>query len=179
MKKILFILIISGSIITGSALQLGIFSGWNKLVEDSSDIMIVSILQCSYSPNGVGDSDATVISVLKGNVKPGPLLVRSTFFPYQGECLLIFANHEGNQTGQVYDAYEGFRVVPLNRSFRTNELAGKLLNEQIQFILNSRLKDLDEELARDNEEKIRLGTAMSNNVPQVISKPPSTGVKSF
>ena len=186
MKKILLIIVLLGSIATGLALQMGIFSSWGTVFDNSSNIMIVSISQSSYSANQVADSDATIISVLKGDAKPGSLHARTTYLPYPGERLLVFANHEGNQTGLVCDALEGFRVVPLNRFFQTKILAGKTVNEQIQWILKGRLQDLNEEMARDKDEKARLevgltgqtnGINLSNNVPMLV--PPSTPKGSF
>lgn len=175
MKNIPLVIVLLASIVTGLALQLGDFISWDALIKGSSDIMIVSVSQCSYTPNRVGISDAAVVYTMKGDAKPEPLHLRTTYFPYQGERLLIFANHEGNQTGQVYDALEDFRVIPLNRFFQTNALAGKTLNEQIQLIVKTRLEDLSQETARDNAEKARLETAFSNNVLYVNPKRPLTG----
>jgi hypothetical protein len=47
-------------------------------------------------------------------------------------------------------------VIPLNHDFIISDLSGKTLNEQIQLILDSRLKDLNDEIAQDNDEKNRL-----------------------
>src|ERR1035441_6709012 len=104
MKNIPLVIVLLASIVTGLALQLGDFISWDALIQDSSDIMIVSVSQCSYMPDRVAISDGAVVLIMKGDAKPGPLHLRTTYLPYQGERLLIFANHEGNQTGPVYDA---------------------------------------------------------------------------
>lgn len=155
------------------------FSSWDYLTEHSRDIIIA---RCTTTPqptgvtNGIIESDIEVISILKGSTKLGMSHMQSWYHPYQGERFLIFANFYSNS---AYTAVESYQIVPLNRDFRTNDLAGKTLKEQIQIILNNRLKDLIDELARDNEEKLWLETTMSNNVPVPVPKPPLTGGHPF
>jgi len=43
----------------------------------------------------------------------------------------------------VYCAYEEYRVVPLDKFFSTNLLAGKSLDDQIQILLQRRLNDFE------------------------------------
>jgi hypothetical protein len=101
--------------------------------------------------------------VLKGNTKIGLAKMTSRHRPSQGEELL-FANYLTSGTNAWYVATEGYRVIPLNHDFNINELNGKTLDEQIQLIFKSRLKDLDNEIARDKEEKARLEQGIINNV---------------
>jgi hypothetical protein len=170
---IALILIATGSL---CARILNPFINWDSLIEDSSNIIIA---RCTATPQFSGvmfhavESDIEVISVLKGNSPPGASHMQSWYLPHQGERFLIFARFYDNSN---YIASETYQIVPLNRDFNTNDLAGKTMNEQIQLIFRSRLKDIDEELARDNAEKQRIQsglTMQTNNTGGSSNAPPT------
>jgi hypothetical protein len=108
-------------------------------------------------------SDIEVISVLKGNTKPGPSHMMSDCWIHPGENLLLFANYDtnhfpiGHQYVQGY-ATEDYQVVPLPHNFLlfTNSLAGKTVEQQIFWLLKLRLQELKYEIARDNGEQSQL-----------------------
>lgn len=131
--------------------------------------------------SNVSCSDIEVISVLKGNAKPGLSHLTSLYRPFRGEQFLMFASYESNQADTGYSAIENYRLVPINATGRylTNEQAGKTVKEQIQMILKIRLKDVNDELVRDNEEKARLELDLNSNVPPPPPVLISTNGRSF
>jgi hypothetical protein len=170
MKKYFAILLLFTTGVVAYAVFFTKFTSWDDLVEQSPDIIIARCTGTvgTFKPEGatpqkttvitdnIVPSDIEVVSVLKGNTKPGLSHIRSGYWPHQNELFLVFANYRSDQYYSGYAAIEDYRVIPLSRDFRTNELVGKTLNEQIQLILNGRLKDLNDELTRNNEEKLRL-----------------------
>jgi hypothetical protein len=50
----------------------------------------------------------------------------------------------------------------------TNQFPGKTLREKIQLILNNRLKDLKDEMERDNTEKKRIEMNAPTNIPSTF-----------
>jgi hypothetical protein len=150
------------------------FRGWDDLIERSPVIVVAKYITAPADSktkktvaitDGVIYSDIQILLVLKGSTRTGLSSMASQYCPHSGEQFLLFANDSNDQFYTGYTAIEGYRIVPINCNFQINQLSGKTLKEQIQLILNSRLKDLNDELARDNEEKNRLEMNMSNNVP--------------
>ena len=139
------------------------FTSWDDISEKSPDIVIA---RCTVTaPDGpIGDgmvwSDIEVLSVLKGDTKPGVARMVSQHWPRQGERFLMFSTYQSNHLYRAYNATETYRVVPLGRSFSTNELTGKPANEQIQMVLRHRLDELTRELQQGTEEKKRLEEAL-------------------
>jgi len=199
MKKHACITILLTTIVAAVAIPVTKFKSWDDLISKSPEIIVarcIATVDFNSASNktpiitdGMIGSDIEVVSVLKGNSKLGLSHMTSQHWPYCGEYLLVFANNQKDQFNTGYTAIEDYRVIPINRFFQTNDLSGKVLDEQIQLILNGRLKTLNEELARANEEKLRLetglkkehiGTSLSNNVPPVIPETwPPKGAKSF
>lgn len=184
MKKYVIVSIVLGTVLTAGAMLISQFESWDNLIEQSPDIVIAKCatsLETTKSENriilnGIISSDIDVISVLKGNSNVGLSHLHSSYQPQQGESFLIFANYEPNVG---FRAAEGYRVIPLNQYFQTNQLDGKTLREQVQLILNSRLKDLNDEIARDNDEKSRIQMDMSSNATAIIKMNPSGTSASF
>jgi hypothetical protein len=106
--------------------------------------------------DGLTWSDIEVMTILKGNSKPGTARMVSQYAPRQGERFLMFSTYQSNEHYRAYNAAETYRVVPLGRYFITNGLMGKSLDEQIQFVLRHRLEELSRELKDGAEEKKRL-----------------------
>jgi hypothetical protein len=165
MKKILFIGLFFATAATVFAALMSDFRSWDDLIGWSPDIVIA---KCIPSPpdnsvkkplatiDNVNYSDIEVISVLKGNTKPGQSRMASQYCPCDGEQFLLFAEYGSNQFYRGYTAMEEYRVVPINNYFQTNQLSGKTLYGQIQLLLSNRLSDINEEVKRDNEEKNRI-----------------------
>ena len=160
MKTSFAIFLIVGVISTAMAVLISPFTSWSDLTHKSPDIVIARCTAAHPDNMPVADgmmwSHIEVISVLKGDTKPGAAQMVSQYSPYQGERFLMFSEYQSNQLYQAYNATETYRIVPLGRYFLTNELAGKPLDEQIQMVFQSRLKDLSVEMKRAGEEQKRL-----------------------
>jgi hypothetical protein len=146
------------------------FRSWDDLTQNSPDIVIA---RCTATPDpfdgadGMVWSDIEVLSVLKGDTKPGVARMVSQYCPHQGERFLMFSTYESNKIYRAYNAAEAFRVVPFAHSWVTydptgkppadpDDLTGKPLAEQIRIVLRRRLEDVNRDLARATEEKKRL-----------------------
>jgi hypothetical protein len=139
------------------------FTSWEDISRKSPDIIIA---RCAVTTpdgpigNGMVWTDIEVLSVLKGDTKPGTARMVSQYVPRQGERFLMFSTYQSNEHYRAYDATETYRVVPLGRYFLTNGLTGKTLDEQIQFVFRHRLEELSRELKDGAEEKKRLEEAL-------------------
>lgn len=116
------------------AVSISPFTSWDDLTKQSPDIVIA---RCTATPepkfimDGQIWSDIEVLTVLKGDTKPGTARMVSGYWPHQGERFLMFSAWRTNQTYRAYNATEAYRVVPLGLHFRPYVLAGKSLDEQI------------------------------------------------
>jgi len=156
------------------------FKSWDDLTQRSPEIILARctatrdfILATNPLPiviDGMIDSDIEVISVLKGNSKPGLSRMATQYWPYRGQYFLVFANNEKDQFNIGYTAIEPYRVIPLGHFFYTNQLAGKTLAQQVELILKHRL----EELASVTDERARLQTIMKrgSNDGRTATNPP-------
>jgi len=116
-----------------------------------SDVKMVTMLKAetgssaalSSFPNGMAET-----------LKAGSsLTLWSRYRPCQGDEYLLFATRFEDTNCDALDLY---RVVPLGHSFDTNWLGGKSLGDQIKFMLQYRLNNLNQELQKGEEEKKRL-----------------------
>ena len=161
MKKRISMVIILGTVIIVSALPTAPFQGLHDLIEKSPDIIVAKCIatqdllqpQPALFYGNVCNSDIEVVSVLKGNSKPGQAHMVSLYRPYRSEYFLAFATLSTIQTNLVYSAIEEYRIVPLLHFHGTNQLMNKSLPEQIGLLMTNRLNDLNEELTRDVREK--------------------------
>jgi hypothetical protein len=135
-----------------------------EIVEKAQNILIV---QCA-APRQFGASDGNVatdinvISVLKGDAKPGPSRLLVKYWPKQDEVLLIFSEDfvRNNEYYSGYDARGEERIVPIPSILITNYIAGKPLKEQVKLIYTMRLHDVNLELKKVQTEKKRLEDAL-------------------
>jgi hypothetical protein len=156
-----FLIILGMLVVAGSAFAVILlpFTSWDDLSSKSPDIIIA---RCANTPepmivnDGMIWSDIEVISVLKGDTKPGTARMVSQYGPCQGERFLLFSTYQSNELYRAYNATETYRVVPLGRLFQTNELSGKTLDAKIQLVLQHRLEELKRELEQGEVEKKRL-----------------------
>jgi hypothetical protein len=139
------------------------FTSWTDLEKRSPDIVFA---RCTTTPepqvivDGMITSEIEVQAVLKGATKPGTNLMVSEYLPHQGEHFLIFSTYSDQGIFKAYTAPEAYRIVPVDRYFGTNNLAGKTLDEKIQLVLQRRLDDLKRERERADEEIKRLETGL-------------------
>ena len=175
-KSILITTLLAASTVFGTLVSP--FKNWRDLIDNSPDIVIARCnATLGFTPPGIApkmqlypQADIEVMSVLKGGTKPGLSHLSSFYKPYQGELFVVFATHMILGTNSWYNANEEYKIIPLNQNFRVSDLKGKTFDEQIQLILASRLKDLNAEIARNNEEKARLMQGLKNettNTPTV------------
>ena len=81
---------------TAMAVIISPFTGWDDLTRKSPDIVIA---RCATTPNptvigdGMISSDVEVLSVLKGDTKPGVAHMVSQYWPHQHERFLMFATY--------------------------------------------------------------------------------------
>ena len=149
--------------VSAFAVAVAPFTSWDDISKKSPDIIIA---RCTVTTpdgpvgNGMVWSDIEVLSVLKGDTKPGVARMVSQHVPRQGERFLMFSTYQSNELYRAYNATETYRVVPLGGSFSTNELSGKALDEQIKLVLRHRLEELKRELQQGTDEKKRLEEAL-------------------
>lgn len=135
------------------------FHGWEYLKNMSPYIAVV---QCGNptppKPNvmvvGGTKSDSTIQTVftLKGTNDVSPTRLLTDRELCSGKHYLVF----GYCNGDVYCAYEDYKVVPLEKYFGSTLIAGKPLDEQISILLQIRLANLKREMQKNEEEKRRL-----------------------
>jgi hypothetical protein len=172
MRKLIVSVLLLTSVATAIALLTVSFPGWDQLTEGSPDIIIA---RCTKTPlpvetpyqiqiDLVVHSDIEVVSILKGvtngvaseRLTLGPTVLRSMYWPRQGEYYLIFSSyHEG-----YHQAIEDYRVIPLGLRVPADAIAGKPLDEQLQILFKRGLFYLNREIQKDEEEKQRLESAL-------------------
>ena len=143
MKKTILIILLF--LLTGFAtfgVFISEFRGRDDLIEISPDI-IVAKCTSTYGmkpsdkrlliSDGVIPSDVEVLSVLKGNTKPGPAQLQSQYWPYAGQQFAVF----GWYSDGAYSAVESYRIVPLSRYFSLGTLSGKTLGEHADHFKQS------------------------------------------
>ncbi len=135
------------------------FTNWDQISKKSPDIIIARCTKTA--PDGpIADgmiwTDIEVLSVLKGDTKPGAARMVSQYAPRQGERFVMFSTYQSNDLYRAYNATETYRVVPLGSDFPANELSGKALDEQLQIVLRHRLDQVNRLLKEGAEEKKRL-----------------------
>src|SRR5216117_3727606 len=111
-------LVLLFAVSTATAVIILPFTSWDDLTKKSPDIIIA---RCTATPqpmvvaDGMIRSDIEVMSVLKGDTKPGSARMFSQYWPRQGERFLMFATYQGNHLYRAYNATETYRIVPLGR----------------------------------------------------------------
>jgi len=89
------------------------FTSWDDLTRKTPDIIIA---RCAVTPPldfGEGTwSDIEVMSVLKGDTKPGVARMVSQHWPRQAKRFLMFSTYQSNHLYRAYNASETYRVVP-------------------------------------------------------------------
>ncbi len=120
------------------------------------------LLRLGFNRDGVIQSDIEVVSVLKGDTKPGVSRLVSTYFlPQQGHYYLIF----GHYFRRHYQAMEDFRVVPIGLRFEPEMIAGQAFEQQINTLLRRGLNEANQQLEQGQKEKALLEQAFPPTVP--------------
>ena len=98
------------------------------------------------------DSAIEIVCLLRGTNSPSPARLLTDHKLQKGENYLVFARYENF----AFKAYEEYRVIPLGKTFQTNSIAGKSLDEQMQILFKRRLDELDKQMKEELAEKQRL-----------------------
>ena len=168
-----FALVFGMAAISVMALIVEEYQGWSVLQNKSPAIIIARCKSTpewmhytngtvSFNPTfGIVQSEMEIVSVLKGtNIAAGTTVTfGSEYWPRQAENYLIMAQ---SFNGVLCRANEDYRVVPLGIIFTMDPLKGKTVDEQIRFMLQSRLNHLKEEIQKDKAEEQRLEEALKN-----------------
>jgi len=161
MNKLVALVILIATSVTVYATIISSFAGWNNLIKESPDIIVVRGLPPPAITNsgpweiidGGTKSDVEVLCVLKGKTSTGKSHTVTDWHKVDiNECYVIFGHYHDGE----YQAIEDYRVIPIGNSFNTNDLSGKSLNAQIRLLLQRRVDFLNDEIKKDTAEKKRL-----------------------
>lgn len=139
LRRILFIL--GMFIVTGhtAAVTLQPFESWSKLSKESPDIIIarcISINEQSLVIDGVRQSVIEVTQRIKGESPLGLTTLFSQLDSCRNGPTLIFSTYRRDADNASHTAIESYRLVPLAADFDVGALAGKSLQEKIDYALN-------------------------------------------
>ncbi len=157
--KIMLALTMALLAVGATARVIGTFQDWSRLEEMSSDIVIVyggnptppnpSIL-IGNPPRS--DSQVDILSVLKGTNNPNSSRLLTDHDLTKGQRYLVFGYYESDG----YEAFENYRVIPLDTTFQLDSLKGKNFNEKLQVLLQSGVDCMNRKIQKDEEERDRL-----------------------
>ena len=135
------------------------FISWVEVQEHSPAIIIAHCGDPTPSTPGViivngtlSDSAIEVACVLKGTNTPSQARLLTDHELQKGENYLVFCYFDGN----VCEADEEYRVIPLGVHFHTNSISGKPLDAQLKILFQRRLDILKRQQQREEEEQQRL-----------------------
>lgn len=126
------------------AIHVPTFTDTDNLIKKADQIIIVECVseKAKTSPRLY---DVTVMKVLKGNETSGHLLV-STIYRMEPSIRYMLVNLSGFSIGTNFTATSELSVIPLRTTFSLDELKGKDLKEQIQYIYSMYLCEIEREL---------------------------------
>lgn len=169
MKSRIVISIVAGILFaTASAMAFvtSPFTGWQNVIQSSTDICVVGCEDPTPPPLGAGfkdpvlfDSRVFILCALKGtnNINSTARFITCHEL-VKDRSYLIFAVHDDN--GNLY-GYEGYRVVPLVRGFRPNILDNKkTLDEKLQVLFQNGVDAMNQKIQDDEDERDRLKLAL-------------------
>lgn len=129
---------------TTFAIHVPSFTDTDNLIKKADQIIIAECVseKAKTSPHLY---DVTIMKVLKGNETSGHLLV-STIYKMEPSIRYMLVNVAGFSIGTNFTATAELSVIPLRATFSLDELKGKDLKEQIQYICSMYLFDIEREL---------------------------------
>jgi len=89
---------------------------------------------------------------IKGTNNVSPIRLKTDHEMFPGKKYLVL----GYCDDGVFTAYEEYRIVPLDKFFSTDLIAGKPIDEQVKIFLQRRLDNLKLEIQNNEKEKQRL-----------------------
>jgi hypothetical protein len=111
--------------------------------------------------DGIQPADVNVLKVLKGSKEPGPLRI-VTIHEIKPDTVYLLCSTGGSVMGTDFLVTNELSLIPLPRGFTTDELKGKELKEQIQYMFSRHLFKVERQLAPLLKEKKLLEKAVSD-----------------
>lgn len=139
------------------------FSGWDYVENNSPYISIVECEKSIPPTPGIivmdapaSDSNVRILSVLRGTNSVSSARLQTDYELKEGQKYLVFGYYDSG----FYRAYEPYRVIPLDTSFRLDLLTGKTLDEKLQVLFQSSIDYINRKIQEDEEERDRLQQAL-------------------
>lgn len=148
------------------AMKITLFSGTDRFVTRAKDIVIArcpplpkerprhirdGVVEEPYE-NGLRPVDVQVLTVIKGERKPGALKIATPYAVKPGGTYMLTSTG-GLAFGTDFLTTGQLSVVPLPGGFDLERLGGKTTKEQVQWAFSRRLFELERELAPMLEEQ--------------------------
>ena len=166
--------ILTLSIFCSTALGVPIspFQDTDQYLAKAKDIVVA---QCTVAVQE-GDSfqmcEGKILKVLKGDRKVGAFKF-AVFMDGKPNTTYLLCNRGGSVGDVDFVASPEMAVVPLPSMFKLEDLEGKNLKEQVQYLLSLRLFEVERQLAPLLEEKAMLDKAIADRTyPIFASKGP-------
>ena len=159
MKTKLIVIVLMLMVVSVVARFSARFLGWDRVEAISPDIIVADTGHPTPPTPGIVvvngarfNFDITVLSVLKGtnNVVHARLQTEHELQPLH--IYLVF----GFYSDGIYDAYEEYRVIPLGDTYRSEMIAGKPLDEQLQILFKLGVDTVNQEIAEKQAERDRI-----------------------
>lgn len=138
------------------AVPVGLFNNTDRFIEDARDIMVaecISVPPVGPMVDGIRPVEVSVLRVLKGRTEPGSLRVVTIYKMNPGTKYLLSDLGGGQALGTNYVFTRQLSVVPLPQTFELDDLDGKDLKEQVQYLFALHLYEVEQELAPLLKEK--------------------------
>jgi hypothetical protein len=126
------------------AVPIAHFKDADTFLERGKDIVVAEHVSTPEQQirEGAHAAVVNVLKVLKGDAKPGRLRI-ATIYTMKPNTKYMLYNLGGNTLGTDFLALPELSVVPLPVSFKVDELKGKGLREQVQYMFSRRLYEVE------------------------------------
>jgi hypothetical protein len=155
MKKILGgSLLVCVICLSAFATKITLFVNSNTFIERAKDIVVAECISIG-APDRADEFqqvEINILKTLKGDRKSGRSQI-ATIYRMKPQTTYLLYSLGGNALGTDFLAIPELSVVPLPTTFKMDELEGKDLKTQVQFIFSRRLFELERELAPLLKEK--------------------------
>lgn len=146
------------------AVPITFFTDTNTFVRRAQDIVIAKCLgpvpDGRYYDDGLYPVDVQVISVLKGDGKPGKAKI-ATIYPLEAGKRYLLTSLGGSAHGTTFLAVPELSVVELPPNFQLGNLKGKKVAEQVQAVFAARRQENERQQRLLEDEKKLLDKAVS------------------
>lgn len=146
------------------AVHITLFTDTDTFLERAKDIIVAECISVSGQEareDGLQAVEVNILKVLKGARSPGRFRI-ATIYGMKPHTTYMLYSLGGDTLGTDFLALPELSVVPLPATFKVDELEGKDLKEQVQYIFSRRLFEVERDLAPLLEEKKLLEKAVSD-----------------